>query len=262
VSRNEAGTDGGGIFTDFSALTASRSTIAGNDALDDGGGVFYTANSTFNLTNSTVSGNSANDDGGGIDTNEGTTNLRNATVNRNVAGSGGGVVRTAGSLAINLRNSILAGNFDVSPGASDCSGTLNSDGYNLFGALTGCTIGGVTTGNLTNPDPGLALLSANGGATLTHALLAGSPALNAGYPGSGAGQPCETIDQRSLPRGGGAGLCDIGAFEVQPTPPSNPATPSTPAPAPSGGGTVKKKCKKAKKRAAASKKKCKKKKRK
>ena len=239
VNRNEAGTDGGGVFTDFFDLTVSRSTIAGNDALDDGGGVFYTTNFTFNLTNSTVSGNSANGDAGGINTADGTINLRNATINGNVGdadsvggGAVGGLLRGAGTDALNVRNTILAGNAAFTGGIPDCgtSGTLNSEGYNLFGSVSGCAISGVTTGNVTNPNPGVALLANNGGPTLTHGLLAGSPALNAGYPGSGPGQPCETTDQRGQPRGGAAGQCDIGAFEAQPSPPSGvtPAAPATP----------------------------------
>lgn len=55
----------------------------------------------------------------------------------------------------------------------------------------------------------------NGGSTATHALLAGSPALNAANlarPGSGY-PACPPRDQRLELRG--ATRCDIGAFEVQ-----------------------------------------------
>ena len=254
VRRNEADQDGAGTFTEFTAsLTVLRSTIAGNDALDDGGGVFFTSSGTIGLTNSTLSGNSAAGDGGGLATDEGTTNLRNATVNGNVAdvdlvggGDGGGMLDT-GSATLFVRNTIVAGNSDLSAEAPDCSGTPASEGYNLFGNTSGCTVGGVSTGNVTNPNPGLELLASNGGPTLTHALLSGSPALNAGYPGSGAGQPCEATDQRNLPRGGAAGQCDIGAFEFQPPaqpPVVNPPV-ATPAPAPAPSAT--KKCKKGQK---------------
>ncbi|MGH2957377.1 MAG: choice-of-anchor Q domain-containing protein, partial [Solirubrobacterales bacterium] len=39
----------------------------------------------------------------------------------------------------------------------------------------------------------------------------------------------EATDQRGQPRGGGAGQCDVGAFEAQP-PPSPPAAPPAPPP--------------------------------
>jgi hypothetical protein len=119
----------------------------------------------------------------------------------------------------NVRNSIIADNIDGSPAPvdrDDCSGALASEGYNLVESTSGCTIGGDTTGNVTAMDPGLLALAPNGGPTLTHALLPTSPALNAGYPGTGMGQPCEAVDQRGQPRTAPAGACDMGAFEAQP----------------------------------------------
>jgi hypothetical protein len=50
------------------------------------------------------------------------------------------------------------------------------------------------------------VLSDNGGPTQTHALLAGSPAID-------AGASCPTSDQRGAPRPQG-GACDIGAYEL------------------------------------------------
>jgi hypothetical protein len=69
-------------------------------------------------------------------------------------------------------------------------------------------------------DPRLGPLAANGGPTLTHALLAGSPAINAGDPAATAGVGgVPQFDQRGAPftRVHG-GRIDIGAFEAQPNP--------------------------------------------
>ena len=70
-------------------------------------------------------------------------------------------------------------------------------------------------------NPMLGPLQNNGGPTDTHALLAGSPAINAG-PNPVPDFPTNEFDQR----GDGfarvvGGVVDIGAFEVQP-----PATPA------------------------------------
>ncbi len=251
---------GGGIRTTLGDLTVLRSTIAGNTATTgaDGGGVHFASPGTFSLINSTVSGNGATEHGGGIASSMGTTDIANATITGNSSdtnlgtiGDGGGIRVAPAGAVLNLRNTIVAGNTALSVNTSeDCSGTVNSQGYNLFGDPTGCTIVGVTTGNIVNPAPGLGPLANNGGPTATHALLGGSPALNAGYPGSGAGMPCEPTDQRGQSRGGGAGTCDIGAFEVQGTavpPGSTPTiTPPTTTAAPPPSSSAKR-CKKGRK---------------
>ena len=74
---------------------------------------------------------------------------------------------------------------------------------------------GDTTGNITGQDPALGPLADNDGPTPTHALLAGSPAIdhgNAAPPGNG-GFSCALIDQRGIVRPQGA-VCDIGAYET------------------------------------------------
>jgi hypothetical protein len=71
-------------------------------------------------------------------------------------------------------------------------------------------------------DAMLGPLADNGGPTLTHLPLAGSPAINTGGPG------CPSPDQRGALRVGG---CDAGAAEFGSTPPTPSPTPSpTPAP--------------------------------
>jgi hypothetical protein len=62
----------------------------------------------------------------------------------------------------------------------DFSGSLTSQGYNLFGNISGMTFT-PTTGDQTNiVDPKLGPLQNNGGPTFTHALLSGSTAIDGG----------------------------------------------------------------------------------
>jgi hypothetical protein len=99
----------------------------------------------------------------------------------------------------------------------DVSGAFISDGHNLIGVVNGSTgfgAAGDQLGNVGDPlDPMLAPLANNGGPTRTHALLAGSPAID---QGDNNGAP--TTDQRGVSRprdgdGNGSRIVDIGAFE-------------------------------------------------
>jgi CSLREA domain-containing protein len=218
VSLNVAFDDGGGIRND-NVLTVIHSTIGHNTAWSGSGGGIEN-HGTLALTNSTISGNMAGGFGGGIYNGYGSTaSLNNVTLTENAAetddndfGAGGGIHN--GSIStFNIMNTILAGNLgpDASP---DCSGTLNSQGYNLIQSATGCTLSGDTTGNVIGATPSLGALQDNGGPTLTHALLPNSPAVDAGnpaMPGSG-GNACEATDQRGFARHQST-PCDIGAYE-------------------------------------------------
>src|SRR5262249_20347535 len=111
-------------------------------------------------------------------------------------------------------NTIVAGNTP-----SDCQGIVASSGNNLDGAAS-CAL--AAAGDLSRVDPVLGPLADNGGPTRTHALMAGSPAIDAG-----AG--CPATDQRGMPRprdrtGDGTALCDIGAFEFAVPPPTTTTT--------------------------------------
>jgi hypothetical protein len=73
-------------------------------------------------------------------------------------------------------------------------------------------------------------LQNNGGSTFTHALITGSPAIDAGNPGGCRDHEDNllTTDQRGFTRpGGSTGLCDIGAYESDGSapPPTPTATP-------------------------------------
>ncbi len=137
--------------------------------------------------------------------------LPNVTIARNGSSTGGGVSKSITSI-LNLANTLIGTN--VATSAPDCSGTLVSQGYNLIQTTAGCTLTGITTGNITGRVPSLLDLGDYGGPTQVHALFYDSPAINAGNPitpGSG-GYACEAIDQRGVARPQAA-LCDIGAYE-------------------------------------------------
>jgi hypothetical protein len=103
----------------------------------------------------------------------------------------------------------------------DCGGqALVSKGSNLIGNPSGCTLGGISTGNLLGVDAKLARLGQNGGPLLTHSLQDGSPAIDAVKTGA-----CPAADQRGVarPQDGnldGRAVCDIGALEWRRAPPT------------------------------------------
>ena len=71
------------------------------------------------------------------------------------------------------------------------------------------TCGLTGAGDLPNTDPLLGPLAANGGPTLTHALLPGNTAIDTGDDDS-----CPATDQRGVVRPPRA-ACEIGAYEFE-----------------------------------------------
>ncbi|MFP4410754.1 CHAT domain-containing protein, partial [Coleofasciculus sp.] len=226
---------GGGIRS-ADTVTLTNSTVNGNSASGSGDGLFsgfgggLFSSSGVTIINSTISGNIATGDGGGINTRGGGT-IINSTITNNTAesngngiGDGGGIYNSTllGGNTLTIRNSIVAGNFDLGGRIHpDVSGraTINGDANNLIGDPTGAN-GTIGTGSdltfaslgITTINQILAPLADNGGSTQTHALVPGSPALDAG---NNANIPAGiTTDQR-----GGIriinDLVDIGAFESQ-----------------------------------------------
>jgi predicted outer membrane repeat protein len=219
IRSNSAGFLGGGIRA--GGVDVADSTISGNTAGDDGGGI---SAGTATLVNSTVSGNVARGDGGGIAAPSAT--LVNATIADNAARSGGGFyAHPGGGGTVRVHNTIIAQNLARLPGQGhDAVGSFTSQGNNLIGdptASTGFTAGGDLVGTFAEPlDPKLGPLAGNGGPTQTHALLAGSPAIDTGD--NTAVDPVEDQlllkDQRGRPRRkigivGGDAVIDIGAVE-------------------------------------------------
>jgi hypothetical protein len=237
---------GGGLVSFSSGvLNIQRTLIAGNTVY---GGLLRLSGLSANIANTTISANRSNGYGGGLRVDSGgPVNLTHVTITGNVAdddgdgqGDGGGIAFMASSRG-QANNTLIAGNLDRGGEAPDCvylSPFTFSLGHNLVGDHSGCEsvfAPGLPNANddFVGPsaaplDPRLGPLADNGGATLTHALLAGSLALDAvpinlcQYVSFDTNPLYEAqapvlVDQRNAGRptltGGPAG-CDIGAYEA------------------------------------------------
>jgi hypothetical protein len=218
---------GGGVYvmtiprSSIVPSSITNSTISNNRALCDGECGDYTVGGggaigswspkPFTISNTTLSGNTAAVRGGGLYLRHlGAVALVNTTITNNTAPEGSGIADAAekAAYAFAIESTIVAGN-QVPDGATSQEIVTVHDitgSHDLIAsanvALPGDTLGG---------DPLLAPLADNGGATQTHALLAGSPAIDAGSNIANL-----DTDQRGAEfvRVSGA-AADIGAFEVQ-----------------------------------------------
>ncbi|CAK8711733.1 MAG: hypothetical protein CDV28_11545 [Candidatus Electronema aureum] len=215
---------GGGIYSD-GTITLNDSTVSGNSASSSvssssfieyygGGGGIYSGG-TMMMNHSTVSVNYIS--------------MSFSSLSGVVSFSGGGIY-SGGGAAI-LRSSLVSGNTAMLHGpdfaasnSNEVQGTVTADGHNLFGhsgetsaqafSSYNFTPGSsdiTATSDGTKPTALAAILSPladNGGATKTHALPAGSPAIDLDTTCSTG----LTIDQRGYPRPVGSG-CDAGSFE-------------------------------------------------
>jgi CSLREA domain-containing protein len=210
IVNGNQGELGGGIMSQRGPLTVVESTISGNRAPGgQGGGILISGPANINdpesntITNSTVSGNRSRF-GGGVDTYEAVT-ITNSTVAFNTAQQpGGGLHVSGGPGPFTLKNTIVSNNSSQFAGFENCDRVdfVVSQGYNLE---NGTSCGLDEPGDL-NAAPMLGELANNGGFSNTHALLAGSPAINAG------GDPFPANDQRGVARPQGFAN-DIGAYE-------------------------------------------------
>jgi hypothetical protein len=232
---NGAGISGFGGFGFNSNLAVTDSTFYGNDV-----GISSTFGSNTTVTNSTFSGN-----GSGINAGFSDVTVTNSTISGNNGtgiGSFRSFIRVTNSTIfgnqgvgidnaesrIQLKNTIVAGNSEGIDPDIYGHGSVTDLGNNLIGTGAAFRAGiidnsftngvnGSIVGTLANPiDPLLGPLANNGGPTQTHALLPGSPAIDAANPNS-----FPSTDQRGVPRPQGAGP-DIGAYELFQTPKSVP----------------------------------------
>ena len=264
ISGNRANVRGGGIYHADGNLSVDQSTISANtSSFGEGGGIFTDTNLTgsqsANIVNSTISGNSAGSPssiqrGGGVYNADGLLVIEYATITNNFAasntqfardGNGSGVasrgvfpISGGPTTRTEVYSSIIAGNRTTGttgtlggdvywvPDGNFSSNPFQSNGYNLIG-----------TGNAQNrfnqqddvtsiTNPMLRPLGNNGGTTMTHAPLSGSPIIDAGNPLAMTGvDGVPAFDQRGAPFGrivdsdnAGGPRIDIGAVEGQPIP--------------------------------------------
>ena len=228
ISQNLALEEGGGgIFTVLAdTMVVTNSTISGNQAPDGaGGGIASYAGNTL-VANSTISGNSADDGAGVLAVNYEPENFgakftaRNATIANNTAADYGGGMITVGDTAGFSTNSIIAGN--TAAVAPNVGGDLDA-AFTLIDNPAGGTITETTPGSNRIAEPQIGPLASNGGPTQTHALLAGSPAIDGGngtgsnHDQRGQARPVDiaTYANSTAP---GADGSDIGAYESQAAP--------------------------------------------
>ncbi|MCB0090811.1 MAG: choice-of-anchor D domain-containing protein, partial [Caldilineaceae bacterium] len=191
ISGNRITAGGYGGLWNHGSATLVNSTVSGNTS-SNVGGIYNDQNSSLTLINVTVSGNGkTNDNKSGIG-NAGTLILSNTIINNNCANTGAGTAS-----ATSHHNLML--------NSSNACGLVNGVNNNQVGA-----------------NPQLGTLANNQGNTFTHALLVGSPAIDAGDVATCAAAPVNNRDQRNFARpvdgnDDTSAVCDIGSFEFRAT---------------------------------------------
>lgn len=201
LSGNSAAGDysyGGAMYVPRGSLILSNSTVSGNTAARKAGGL-YLGNADLLMTNSTVVLNSSLNQGyqtsvGGIFASSGTATIYNSIIALNSGKTATDLHLVTGNLVI--AHSLVGDN----AGAPLSPAPIPDSNGNLVG----------TTGALI--DPKIGPLNANGGSTLTHALL-DSPAINLGDDTLTAAAGLQ-VDQTGKPRIDGSAV-DMGAVEFQ-----------------------------------------------
>ncbi len=201
--------------------TITASTIEGNAGSTYGGGVFFTASGDgfirLEILRSTISGNAASLGGGGIGVGGmfparlASFVLHGSTVAENRTDGVGGGIRFRDYTLADMQSSIVASNTAaISP---DLHEVARISIYGADNLIDQVEPGTELPADTLHGDPLLEPLADNGGPTRTHALAAGSPAIDAGN---------NYFDDPNDQRGDGYvrvadGRADIGAFEVQAT---------------------------------------------
>jgi hypothetical protein len=198
---------GGGMNWGLAQAGFGRVTLDHNHARVAGGGLRLAAYDAY-VDNITVSANTAGARGGGIEipltTSYWALTMDGFTVTGNAAPEGGGIWLAQDSTGPRRHAGFVVADNE----GGDCGGLGTLD-YSRGGNIdSDGTCGFTEAGDQSDVNPKLGPLQDNGGPTPTHALLPGSPAIDA--------WPCTyPRDQRGATRPSGD-ACDAGAFEVGP----------------------------------------------
>ena len=214
-----ANRNGGGIRAE-GLLVIENSTISNNRVAVDqvGGGGLAFFGSSLDITNTTISNNQATS-GSGLSIFSAKPENQHLILNSTIVGEGDGIqLILVGDPdeTLEIHNSIIATGIEIPSGFQ-----LDSDSSNnlVFDPLSTSLLVDGVKGNLVGDGMGngltlssvLAPLADNGGLTETHALVAGSRAINAGNNSKGAGL---LTDQRGVGFARSLGnRIDIGALE-------------------------------------------------
>ena len=238
LSDNDAWPMLAGAILNSGSLTVTASIFSGNFASFAGA---ILNNGTLAVSACTFAQNGAELGAGAIENDATISAIRNTTFsgNRTLSGSaiynvgsigaisnstfafnegfvGGTIRNTAHGEILELAGNIIAANVaTITPDVVN-EGSIASAQYNVLGVGDGSGIvngvNGNQVGSLAAPlDPLLGPLADNGGPTFTHALLAGSPAIDRGSNPAGL-----AYDQRGVGFARVSGTqADAGAFELQ-----------------------------------------------
>lgn len=218
ISPDVGSVGGGAGLSIFDSRTIlERSTVAGNSSDLGQASAIQVYLASIELSNSTVSGNL----GTGVAARYGSIDVVDSTIAMNTFGV------FSNDAPMNLQRSIISGNVSGqvgfvteyygvdAPVVTSSSNVFGSSAQTTAQALRGFSPSAsdiVATSDGTAPTALdkiiLSALAHNGGPTATHALPAGSPALD------GVDAGCAETDQRGVSRAQNLG-CDIGAFELE-----------------------------------------------
>jgi CSLREA domain-containing protein len=249
ISNNHA--EQGAGLTNFATsssdcnMTIIGSTISGNVATSaamdaQGAGILnltsagVAGTAVLQMTNSTISGNMADDisglgnSGAGAVVIMGFSTVMNNSATNITEPTGGGVFEFDDGGGIFMQNTVVANN--IAGTSPDIGGTITTLDYNLVENTSGAVFTPQAHDQV-GIDPVFGPLAANGGPTLTHLPLSGSPIIDTIPPGTNeCGNPVNT-DQRGAVRPFGSG-CDKGSVEVgaagTPTPTATATATATP----------------------------------
>ncbi len=253
-SHNSSTGVGGGALINFGSATVVRSTINNNNAPINGGGINNQPGGNLTLVASTLAGNTSAGQGGAMST-IGTIKVEASTIVGNI-GSTGSVIATSdpttatfaddligsqssGTACTPANDAFVDGGFNLEVDGTCISTTTPAAGsHNGLAPYGSSTYGAVLDAYLADG------LANNGGPTQTVALSSSAtpptPLSDPAFavvpasfqlpaPLDGLSAACSLPDQRGVAR---TSPCDVGAFELPPTPPPPPPSSSTPSPKP------------------------------